>query len=421
MVVRLDQLVQPSPSSYYWWHAYGPFDPGEDGFPHVGQVIRHYRVMLSMEIEELAQRLNISVRRAYELEETVAMPKSISRRQAVANILGIPFALLNLPRQTVVQPAALQTDMQSTVHAGSNTVIHPDTIQAYEDVLDLAWETYYTSNAQRSARTLNYWQQHLLNVIHVTSGISQDQLIALYCRFLQLGSVIARDRLDTDRAITDANKAVELAFQLKNAELIAASLYRRAKIYVEKQEYDLASKDVEGALPYAGRSRDPLRCYVSVFLAEVYSLVAPAGKQLQRKSLALLDDVGRTVRAKGVLEGDGSYAKVDLPGLYMIRGDVLRRHGNIQEAQDALIIVSDSLPPEFTRWRGNLRISEAQLAYAEKDIDGSCHLAIDALSIVEATRSRSNRTKIEHLYTNLSDVDAQHPLVKDLGMRLGLR
>lgn len=421
MAIRLDQRVQPSPSPYYWWQAYGPFDPGEDEFPHVGQVIRHYRIMRGMEIEELARRLNISVRRAYELEETVAMPKSISRRQAVADILSIPFALLNLPRQTMVQPTALQTVMQSMAHTGSNTVIHSDTMQAYEDVLDLAWETYYTSNAQRSARTVNYWQQYLLNAIHEANGISQDQLIALHCRFLQLGSVIARDRLDTDRAITDANKAVELAFQLKNAELIAASLYRRAKIHVEKQEYDLARKDVEGALPYAGHSHDPLRCYVSVFLAEIYSLAAPADKQLQRKSLVLLDDVGRTVRAKGVLEGDGSYAKVDLPGLYMIRADVLLRHGNIQEAQDALIIVSDNLPPEFTRWRGNLRISEAQLAYAEKDIDGSCHLAIDALSIVEATRSRSNRTKIERLYTDLSSVEIQHSSVRELGTRLGLR
>lgn len=408
------QLNQSDLHLYYWWQTYGHFDPGENNFPHVGQVIRHYRNILGIDIEEFAHRLNISTRRAYELEETVAMPKSLSRRQILATLLNIPVALLNLPVQNLVQPPVLYS-------AGGNLIIHPNTMQAYEDVLDLAWGTYYTSNVQRSSRTVNYWQQLLTNTIQDTSGISQDQLTALYCRFLQLGCVIARERLDTSNAIVYANKAVELAFQLKNTELITSALSRRAKIYVSQEQYDQAVKDIEGALPYAYHSRDPLRCYVSVFLAEVYSLSAPHDKQLQKKSLELLHDVGRTIRAKGVLEGDGSYTKVDLPGLYIIQGDILRRQGKISEAQDALAIVEDNLPPQFTRWRGNLRISEAQLAFADHDIDGSCQFALEALNIVEATCSQSNRAKIEQLYEDLSKTNSRNPLVKELGNRLGLR
>ncbi len=406
MVVHLMQDVQPS-SQYYWWYAYGHFDPGEDGFPHVGQVIRHYRKRCGMNIEELAEKLGISVSRAYELEETPALPKSLSRREALAGILGIPALLLKIgsPQSGYPLIATFQP-------------IHPHTMQAYEDVLSLAWEAYYTSSAQRSARTVSYWQQHLIATIQSTHGISQDELKALYCRFLQLGSVIARDRRDHAEALREGNAAVELAFELTNAELIAASLYRRAKIYVDRGEYDLAAKDAEAALPYAARARDPLRCYVSVFLAEVYSHLNAADKQLQRKSLALLDDVGRTVRAYGTLDGDGSYAKVDLPGLMMIRGDVLRRYGNIDEAQDALLIVRESLPPEFTRWRGNLLISEAHLCYADHDIGGACDLALDALDIIEATRSDSNREKIVQLYRSLSG--NKHPGVRELGERLGL-
>lgn len=407
------QFDQSDLHTYHWWQTYGHFDPGEGNFPHAGQVIRHYRGILGINIEEFAHLLNISVRRAYELEEAAAMPKSLSRRQMLADLLGIPVALLNLPVQTLVQPPVLH-------NTGGYAIIHPDTMQAYEDVLDLAWGTYYTSNVQRSSRTVDYWQQLLTNVIQDTSGISQDQLIALYCRFLQLGCVIARERLDMSNAIAYANKAVALAFQLKNAELIASALTRRAKIYVSQGQYERALKDIESALPYARHSRDPLRCYVSVFLAEVYSLFAPNDKQLQKKSLALLYDVGRTIRSKGVLEGDGSYTKVDLPGLYIIQGDVLRRQGKISEAQDTLFIVQDNLPPQFTRWRGNLRISEAQLAFADHDIDGSCQFALEALSIVEATCSQSNRAKIEQLYKDLSKTNSRHQLVKELGDRLGL-
>ena len=411
MIIRLDQPELPP---YYWWSAYGHFEPGEDGYPHIGQVIRHYREMLNMDIESFAQRLEISVRRAYELEESPAMPKSVSRRQALATILGIPAALLKLPGQILIQPFAFQA-------AKGNAVVHAEAMQAYEDVLDLAWSAYYTSNPQRSSRTVSYWRQYLLNGIQETSGVSQDQLIALYCRFSQLGCVIARDRLDVDGALALADDAVKAAFQLNNAELIASALYRRAKIYVGQRQYAEAVKDVEAALPYASHSRDPLRCYVSVFLAEVYSLHAPDDRQLRKKSLALLEEAGRMVRSQGVLENDGSYAKVDIPGLYIIRGDVLRRQGKIADAENALLVVQENLPPEFTRWRGNLHISEAQLAFVDHDIEGSCQYAFDALNIIEATHSQSNKAKIERLYGDLCEVDSQHVSVKDLGDRLGLR
>lgn len=396
-------------SQYYWWYAYGHFDPGgEDGFPHIGQVIRHYRERIGMEIEEFAKRLGISTRRAYELEETASMPKSLSRREMLASLLSIPAVLMKLDKAT---PGFLS--VPSLDH------LHPHTMQAYDDVLDLAWGTFYTSSAQRSARTVDYWQQHLIQAIKNAHGISQDELRALYCRFLQLGCVIARDRRDFVHAFHDGDEAVRLAFELTNVELIASSLYRRAKIYVERKQYALAVKDAEVALSYAKRSRDPLRCYVSIFLAEVYSLHVPSDIQLRRTSLMLLDDVGRTVRACGTLEGDGSFAKVDLPGLYMIRGDILRRQGKVEQSQDALSVVRDSLPPEFTRWRGNLLISEAQLAYADHDVDGAALLALDALSITQATQSLSNKEKIVTLYKTLLNEDPHQYAVRDLGKRLG--
>lgn len=407
---------QPESLQYHWWSAYGRFNPGENGFPHIGQVIRHYRKMRGMDIKSFAQELKISTRRAYELEETVIMPKSIKRRQALATLLGIPVALLNIPEHIQVQPLSLHP-----AKTMSNIIVHPDAMQAYEGVLDLAWGAYYTSNSQRSAQTVDYWRRYLLTAINDSQGISQDQLIALYCRFSQLGGVIARDRLAIDGALALANKAVEAALQLNNADLIASALFRRAKIHVGQMQYQRATKDAEAALRYAGRSRDPLKCYVSVFLAEVYSLSAPQDRQLQNKSLELLDDAERMVRSAGVLENDGSYVKVDLPGLFIIKGDVYRRQGKISDAQDALEIVGDHLPPQMTRWRGNLRISEAQLALVARDIDGSCQFAMEALGIAVATQSDGNKRKIERLYKGLTRVAPKHVLVKDLGDRLSLR
>jgi DNA-binding SARP family transcriptional activator len=299
------------------------------------------------------------------------------------------------------------------------SVVLQSTVEAYEDVLALAWEAFYTSSAQRAANTVAHWLLHLTLQINTFPGMA-DQLIEQRCRFLQLDSVISRDRTDFVRAFNAINEAITLAFQLKNAELVASSLYRRAKIWLAQQKYELASQDLEHALPYAQRSRNPLRCYILMLLAETYSHFVRDDKQNFKKSFILLDEVDQAVRSHGVLEGDGSYVKVDTPGLYMIRGDVLRRSGQFQDARKALDIVRENLPKEFTRWQGNLLFSEASLALAEHDVSSACQYGFDALEIARATDSRSGETKVHRLYRDIYKIEPSHPHTKELGARLGL-
>lgn len=298
----------------------------------------------------------------------------------------------------------------------ASTVLQP-MLQAYEDVLVLAWEAFYTSSVQRAASTVDHWLLHLAQHITTVAGMA-NQFAALRCRFLQLKSVIARDRTDFPTALGTINEALTLALHLENAELVASSLYRRAKIHAAQQRYDLAMQDLEAVLPYAQRSRDPLRCYIAMFLAEVYSLVAPGDAHFTTKSLTLLDEVERAVRTSGILEGDGSFVKVDIPGLFMIRGDVLRRVGHLPEAGGALQVVRSSLPKEFLRWQGNLYLSEAHVALAGQDVEQSCQVTEEALAIFQATQSRSGLAKIQRLYAQLQHTQPSHPRVRELGTRL---
>ena len=300
-----------------------------------------------------------------------------------------------------------------------NEVVFPTTIQAYEDVLALAWEAFYTSSVQRAASTVEHWLRLLALQINIVPGLS-DQLTDLQCRFLQLKSVIARDVTDFPTAFAAIDEAIAIAFRLDRAELIASSLYRRAKIHAAEQRYLAAVSYLESALPYASASRDPLRCYISMLLAEMYSLLAPGNEEYFHKSLTLLDEVDRTVRSHGVLEGDGSYVKVDVPGLYMIRGDVLRRAGQFKEAQEAIVVVRDSLSRGFTRWQGNLLLSEARLALAERDIATSVQRGCEVREVTAATRSRSGEAKVHRLYWDIWKVEPEHARVKELGVRLGL-
>lgn len=400
----------------HWWNIYGPFDPGENNLPHLGQVIRYYRELRNWKAKDLAEALGQSVRHVYEIEGSNNMPELISRRQAISNLLQIPPVLLGL---SVIAPSGSldQTDIEV---AGTIPIIDMHTMGMFENILALSWELYYTSSAQYAANNINRWIQHLTGAIKEARGVQRDQLIAILCKFYQLSGVAARDRMDIPRALRDGKKAIELAFQLKNPELISASLFRRAKTYLKQHEYDAAIRDLEAALPYADKSRDPLKGYVYQATAEAYSIIASNDAQTQKQSLNLLDQVGRIVR-KGNLEDDGSFVKLNIAGLYMDRAQALTLFHKTDEAHNALHIARNNLGPELTRWQTRLLIADAEIYLAEDDPESCCEMAFEALKVVQATQSRSNEARVQKLHQQLQQRYSHHPLVKRLEMQLNQR
>lgn len=393
-----------------WWSVYGPFEPGVEMMPHIGHMIRWYRELRGWKIEDLAGALGLSRQQTYALEESVTMPKDISRRRFLIELLGIPPLLLAVP----------QLQMVSIQSAGRLRVLDPQSVSRLEGILSLSWNTYYTSSAQHAAELVAQCVGELDGAIGQASGIERDQLYGLKARFLQLDGVIGRDRLDFARSLDSSEVSITLARHLGNPELLAAALFRRARTYLQTHKPELAARDLAEALPFARRSRDALRCYVLICYAEVQSILAPQDLTVQQTALSTLDEVARTVRsAKSVLDGDGSFTRVDLPGLFMERTNVLRRFGALEEAHDTLEIVRENLGPSLTRWQGNLRIADAQLCLASRDIDGCCYVASEGLKIVRATGSKSNEKKIHSIFQQLNQTQPRYSLVRELGRELG--
>lgn len=393
--------------THHWWYAYGQFDLGENNLPHLGQVVQHYRELRQWRVKDLAVALGQSTRHIYEIESSTNMPELISRRQALSSLLKIPPVLMGL---SVITENTQDLETQGTA-------INSRHMKLYEGILELSWELFYTSNAQRAASNIDHWLRFLQEAVKEATGIHRDQLLAMLCRFYQLSGVAARDRMDLSRALRDSKKATDIALQLENAELIAASLFRRAKTYQKQNAHKLAVRDLEAALPYADRSRSPLKGYVYQATAEEYAIIANNDVQTQKKSLQLLDQVGRIVR-KGNLEDDGSFVKLNIAGLYMDRARAFTKFGKLEEAHYALNIARENLGPELTRWQSRLLLADAQIYIAEDDPESSCHLALEALKVVRATQSRSNETRIYQVWQQLQPNHAHHPLVKRLEAQL---
>lgn len=150
----------------YWWYIYGPFDPGENNLPHLGQVIRYYRELRNWKVKDLADAMGQTPRHIYEIESSANMPELISRRQTLSNLLKIPPVLLGL---SVVIP---DDGSNKTIFEvlGTIKVIDPRTINMCENMLNLSWELYYTSSAQHAASNISQWIRVLTSAAKEARG-----------------------------------------------------------------------------------------------------------------------------------------------------------------------------------------------------------------------------------------------------------
>lgn len=398
---------------YYWWYVYGHFAPGDNNLPRMGDVITYYLTLSDLSKEELARRPAVTERYVDMLKSATnkSRPKLLPRRILLAKLLHIPPVLLGLSTITLWEFGDGSPSAHPEMESGA--IASTQTMTSYERLLALSWELYYTSSVQKAAESVDEAIQKLNTEFQDATNTKKDQRNALLCRFYQLYSLIARDRLDLDASVEYENQAVDMAFRLRNAELIASSLLRRARILLRRDEYPAALQDALAALPYADLARDPLKGKCYQMAGEAQGYLASTNRELQEKSLAYFNKAAQMAR-KGKLEPDGSFVKTDLTSIYIEKADALTLFKRYQEAHNALAIARKNLSPELTRWQINLLLSEARAYIAEEDVDSCCYSLIDALNIVRAVKLSSKEERILSVYKTCKSLDPGNATMKSL-------
>jgi DNA-binding SARP family transcriptional activator len=342
------------------------------------------------------------------IRELVGEDMDQLRRQFLQQILIAAGTTLLVPADTLLHRLEQTDTFQS----------HNSYLRPYEYLLVLSWKQYYAGGSQTLLPIIDDCLHALINAAREAHTEEQEQFLALLCRFYQLSGVIARDRLDITRALADGKKSIELAFTLDDAELITASLFRRAKTYLKQQCPEKALQDLEAALIYARRARDPLKGYVHQAAAEAYTSIAgPADRQLEQESLTLLDNV-ESLLHNGHLEDDGSFVKVNISGVSMDRARVLTHFRKAPQARQALVTARQHLGPELIRWQCRLLLADAEVHFAEDDVQSCCEALSEALKIARATHSLSNEARIDTWYQQLNILYAHQAPVRQLGEQL---
>jgi tetratricopeptide (TPR) repeat protein len=381
-----------------WWETYGPFDADEDGYPNAGQVVRHYRLLKQWSTAELGEALGKTARWVQAMEHDNMVPEAISRRRALATILGIPPVLLGLASLDGFTRIAesLQGVSQTTKAAKVDTA----TIEQYNGFLQLYWELDYTSTAQESMEDIAHWTRHLRTLAAQANDHQRRSIMELLCRYHQLATWIARDRRDYAVAFAHANRAVELAKSTGNAELVAASLFRRGRTALEQGTVSVAVRDLEEALPHAQHARPQLKGLVLLAAGHAFAHLAESTSDSMR-AFTLMDQAARIVR-RGALEDDESYVKLNTGRYHLDRAGALIAMHRPTDALDELDLAERGIGPDQTRRHAYINVLRAN-AYADLgEYSIAVSIAETALTVSRALRSRINIARLAEVHSQIS-------------------
>jgi len=426
----------------YWWSRFGLFAPGVGIYPHMGQVITEYRVRRGFQTQKaLAIALGYSERTIQELEGSMNLdaPDSIERRMVLARLLQIPPCLLALDWRFMAYKD--NTVDQESPFSDMVGLMEEDTYDFYDDLLAIGWESTYKGGSPQTATRITKRLGKLEKLTASTPSSERESWLSLLCRYYQLSTRFARDRIDTDVALAHSQKAIDLANTLKDNELIAASHFRRIRVYMDLYEFtkklpegqgqkathylDLARYDANMALEYVERVRNPLKSNIYLIAAEVNSIYAQDNRKLQDQCDTWQKKVASMVyREKGHYEDDGTFLKMNITAVHHERAKTLMkftsRKGALKEARNELNTAWKTLTPDLTIWRVNLHITEAQLNLLEGDIEGSAQAGLEAYKTASVMQTRNEEEKVKNLYSNLQSIAPSNGYVCNLGLQLNM-
>jgi transcriptional regulator with XRE-family HTH domain len=218
---------------------YGPFTRQEDGWPHTGEVIRHYRRKNKISAEELARlygeaiHTQVTARWILKMEQQNKVPTDITRRRILASILEIPPFLLGLTSLESITFAPTIVSQQPQPLSAPSVLRHASLLDlaSYEQYAQAHWLLSYTG-AESLAEVVSHIAD-LEQCERESSGNFQRTIRQVLNSHYQLASDMARHQGNFVTAWQYANQAVRVTRLLSLNDFLAAALYRRGYTTLE--------------------------------------------------------------------------------------------------------------------------------------------------------------------------------------------
>ncbi len=406
----------------YWWSRYESFSPGLHTLPHMGEVIAYYRKKRYRTQEDFAIAAGVIVRTVQEWETTI-MTADMGRRIFLAKMLKIPPALLGLDWRQVVYDNHQGEYTDPLSHMVE--LIEEDAFYAYEDILLMGHEYIHNGGSPYIAYRVDRRLQKLIKIAKSARETDREAWLSLLCRYYQLSTRIKQQCVKDEKIASDhARKAVELALDLQDAELIAASFVHSACTNDQQGKLVEAQGDIASAMKYVEKVKNgSLKGNIYLESANINTPFALSDKTLQNQCRAWQDKAA-TMLYKGMIEPDESFFRFNLSAVHHEKAKTLlqwqKTAGDRKTIQDKLAMAIEALPPELAVWKGYYHMTEAHLYLADHDLEGSAQSAKVALKIARSMHSHMIEDEVRSLYGKLDKKNSMHPYIRNLGVELGI-
>ncbi|GHO99631.1 hypothetical protein KSF_096790 [Reticulibacter mediterranei] len=419
---------------YYWWSRYGNFPAGMYNLPHMGKVISYYRQRRYSTQDAFAIACGVEKRTVQEWE-TAIMTNDTGRRIFLAKMLKIPVALLGLDwHQVSDDPHGAYQDPISSLQE----MIEKDAFYVYEDVLVMGNEYIYNGGSLDIVYRVDRRLRKLEAIARHARSSDKEAWMMLLCRFYQLSTRMKQQiLLDAHDASKHAQKAITLATELNDPELLAASHVHAACTYDQQYESTNDSKSLKAAQTaiaqaqkYLGKiPNGPLKGNIYLESANINAPFALHDPSLQSQCRKWQDQA-TVMLYKGQVEPDASFMRFNLAAVNHEKAKVLLQFGtkdgkkisseNAKEVRNKLKTASSILPPNLAMWQVCFQETEARLYLAEHDIEGCVHTAKLALANAKAMHSKTEEENIKNLHADLVQSGVKSPYIDNLGVELGI-
>lgn len=413
----------------YWWSCYGRFTPGEGIWPHMGEVLAEYRLRRGFRTQaELAIAAGILPRTISEWENK-AMLRDLERRVFLAKLLKIPPALFGLDWRAVAYED--NSGQHTRFSTQTDEMWLEDSYYHYEDSLVMSWDLIYSGHFMQVADRFERRWQKLSHVVRNISGSEKEAWLGLLCQYCQLAMRIPQHQGSSEvhlwQGLQRGNSALQLAMEIEDHELLAATLFRLADTYRNYGQDELAREAALRAMAHVDQVPDAVK-------GNLYLLGSDTCVQYSGGDAGVLreirdwQDKALNIVYKGKLESDRSFLRLNHAAVHHERAKLLLKISQLQsqarplldDAQNEMKLAWEALTPDLFEWRMYFFNTEARLYLASGDLEGSARLGLNALHTAQEAQSKKGEKQVHELYTALHQRDSRNPYICNLGVELGV-
>ena len=370
---------------------------------HHGKIVKYYRCEImnpprGWTQEQLAEAMGVSTRWVQEIEK-MEFIHDIKRRKALAIILGIPAAFL-------------QIEQLERLSERNTIQFQPAMLKRLEDGVRTRWQTYSTSSNHVTKEGL---LEHLevLEQLADHGGGNEQRLARLLSQSYQLAGTLARDDFKYSRAKKYLRDALDCAKEACSPDLTAMSVTRHALVFLRQERHEDALHLYAEAIELAKRAQPVVRGYIYAGYAE--ALARQGSPDACYRALDFAEKLMHSA-GNGVLEDSLAYVHLTPQSLQEKRGECSVLSGQpwkgIEYLQRAEKAVDRSSPRVYCR----LLFLQSEAFLVAGEADTSVAYAIEGLQIARTLGSAGNINWAREIHDKLLASTWKHePVVGKLG------